>query len=525
MSIRALFEDCAGSSISEQQPSTSERVTNHYPYESLYGLTTWVQKNGKKQKIKRDHWFECRILGVKTRKSVYDESFDEDETLRLNICGPLGKGTEEWKDCIEHTRIREKTSNQPIYGGSHNVNDEDWSDAIKSRLVGNTDLQADTPGCNISERNNDAVISSGEKLSIAQLARIRCKVCDSLYDEELALLCDDCNNMIHVYCCCYPLPTSFDIEKDPFRCQYCFVPENVGEELVDIRTTKDKPGLEFFSSSQKKWVAFEMRKHKSLLTDSNLTLALSRCFFSQRIYFQDKKQEHYTVRTFFFPNGTYIGIKQILGYFDAKALQRLEEDADRLLVSMEKSSEYPNSFDHNESLQRVKLFFGYKYTYGKGRVGQGSKLSNSEVAPLHVSKLITHLKNTLTNLKWAPEHFIDQVVCNFYVRHGSALGIHKDDVALFHRPICSIRLFSSSVLSFNCKGLGMQETPGYFGIKQPPGTFTLMEGFAANCMTHCIRGKDITEKSVSLIFRKVRKAAVQKMLADGDGTRFITAIV
>ena len=200
MSTRVLFENCAGSSISEQ-PSTSERGKNHYPCESLYGLTTWVQKNGKRQKVKRDHWFECRVLGVKTRKSVYDESFDDDETLRLNICGPLGKGTEEWKDCIEHTRVREKIANKPTFAG----------------------MQRDPASCNNSGNNAGASISSGGKLSVAQLARIRCKVCDSLYDEELALLCDDCNNMVHVYCCCYPLPADFDIEKDSFHCQYCFI--------------------------------------------------------------------------------------------------------------------------------------------------------------------------------------------------------------------------------------------------------------------------------------------------------------
>lgn len=49
---------------------------------------------------------------------------------------------------------------------------------------------------------------------------------------------------------------------------------------------------------------------------------------------------------------------------------------------------------------------------------------------------------------------INQIVVNVYLSKGSSLGVHKDSKKLFKRPIASLRLFSDSVLSFGCTGLG-----------------------------------------------------------------------
>ena len=131
-----------------------------------------------------------------------------------------------------------------------------------------------------------------------------------------------------------------------------------------------------------------------------------------------------------------------------------------------------------------------------------------DVAPSLVGKIKQEISS---GLKLVPVDFINQAVLNYYMKAGSSLGVHQDDKHLFHRPIISLRLFSDSVLSFNCKGMGMQETPSFFPIEQKVGTITLMEGLASDCMLHCIRSRDINKKSLSIIFRRVTDVAMAEM--------------
>merc|ERR1711871_15037 len=168
------------------------------------------------------------------------------------------------------------------------------------------------------------------------------------------------------------------------------------------------------------------------------------------------------------------------------------------------------SVDQNIHRKRLKVFLGYRYAYGATKTV--SRLFN-DVDALDSVPLVDRLRDVISNeLHLVPSpDFINQSVMNFYMDRNSCLGVHQDEKKLFRRPIISIRLFSSSILSFGCKGMGMQETPSYIPIHQGVGTITVMEGFAANNMVHCIRAKDITAKSLSIIFRRVTDEAVQDM--------------
>ena len=90
------------------------------------------------------------------------------------------------------------------------------------------------------------------------------------------------------------------------------------------------------------------------------------------------------------------------------------------------------------------------------------------------------LKRMCSRLPDISKAFFNQAVCNIYQRPGSSLGVHRDEISLFSRPIFSLRLLSNSRLSFNNTGLGMMQTANHFSIPLPRGAFLRMEGLAAN---------------------------------------------
>ena len=110
----------------------------------------------------------------------------------------------------------------------------------------------------------------------------------------------------------------------------------------------------------------------------------------------------------------------------------------------------------------------------------------------------------------SPREFVEQVVINVYHDQGSGLGVHQDPKELFNRPIYSIRLFSDSVLSFGCRGLGMVLRKQ--AIPLPRGAITVMEGYAANKAKHCVRPSDTHSKSASLLLRSIHAGAKQDLL-------------
>jgi hypothetical protein len=105
---------------------------------------------------------------------------------------------------------------------------------------------------------------------------------------------------------------------------------------------------------------------------------------------------------------------------------------------------------------------------------------------------------------------IDQVVVNLYADAGGALGVHVDSKVLFKRPICSLRLFSDSLLSFGVHGIASQETDHFVGIKLRRGTLTVMEGIAADRFNHAIQAKHVSGPTASVLFRQVNADKVRK---------------
>lgn len=108
-------------------------------------------------------------------------------------------------------------------------------------------------------------------------------------------------------------------------------------------------------------------------------------------------------------------------------------------------------------------------------------------------------------------------VVNVYLNAYAGLGPHQDSKRFFQRPIASLRLFANSILSFGGKKLTMDYP--MFEIPLERGVITIMEvrvsaerqwttllraiyvpmlwlvmqGYAADMHTHCIRPDDTKE--------------------------------
>lgn len=166
-------------------------------------------------------------------------------------------------------------------------------------------------------------------------------------------------------------------------------------------------------------------------------------------------------------NGTEFGIKQC-NVLNETELSQIESNVYDELHKVRTS----HTRDHEPHKSRTKLFFGYRYSYGKGT----TTLLYEDVDP--IPTWIHALINTLRKKKICGD--IDQVTINHYETTNASIGVHQDSIALFERPIYSLRLLSDSVLSFGCKGLGMKKTHEYVGIPLKRGIVTVMEGFAAD---------------------------------------------
>eukprot|EP01102_Stenamoeba_stenopodia_P010684 TRINITY_DN3246_c0_g1_i2.p2 TRINITY_DN3246_c0_g1~~TRINITY_DN3246_c0_g1_i2.p2 ORF type:complete len:769 (-),score=235.82 TRINITY_DN3246_c0_g1_i2:104-2410(-) len=197
-------------------------------------------------------------------------------------------------------------------------------------------------------------------------------------------------------------------------------------------------------------------------------------------------------------NGKPFGVTQYLNVFTEEELQYFEKCCD----SMEENEKYmmENTIDKTKDHSRTKYFVGYRYDYATRK--QPFLHDDVDKLDTPATNWMTELIQLLEKRGIVPQDFLNCAVLNVYHRAGAGLGVHMDSISLFHRPIFSVRFFSKSVLSFGCRGPGM--TDRKVAVPQPRGCITVLEGFAANCTTHCIRPADVRKKTASIILRKVK---------------------
>ncbi|XP_036408939.1 RNA demethylase ALKBH5-like [Megalops cyprinoides] len=202
------------------------------------------------------------------------------------------------------------------------------------------------------------------------------------------------------------------------------------------------------------------------------------------------------------------GIRQV-NIFSSDECSRIEAKIDEVVSKAEKGLYREHTVDR--APLRNKYFFGEGYTYGsqleKKGPGQERLYSKGEVdeIPNWVHELV--IKKLIAN-HIIPEDFVNSAVINDY-QPGGCIVSHVDPIHIFERPIVSVSFFSDSALCFGCKfqfkPIRVSEPVLYLPVRR--GSVTVLSGYAADGITHCIRPQDIKERRAVIILRKTKPDA------------------
>ncbi|MCJ8747708.1 hypothetical protein PDJAM_G00156460 [Pangasius djambal] len=195
--------------------------------------------------------------------------------------------------------------------------------------------------------------------------------------------------------------------------------------------------------------------------------------------------------------------------FTTEECARIEAKIDEVVAKGDRGLYREHTVDR--APLRNKYFFGEGYTYGaqleKRGPGQERLYSKGEVdeIPAWVHELVI---DPLVARGIIPEGFVNSAVINDY-QPGGCIVSHVDPIHIFERPIVSVSFFSDSALCFGCK---FQFKP--IRVSEPVlclpvlrGSVTLLSGYAADDITHCIRPQDIKQRRAVIILRKTRPNA------------------
>jgi len=151
---------------------------------------------------------------------------------------------------------------------------------------------------------------------------------------------------------------------------------------------------------------------------------------------------------------------------------------------------------------RSKYFFGHGYTYGRGMRGKEELRPPGSVADVP-QWMYWFLVKPLEDAGVVPPCWVDSVVMNDY-RQGSSIVAHVDPPRLFARPIVTLSFFQPARLVFGASFDPQRTTPPAYVQELSRGSVLLLDGYAANCVTHGIRPEDLQgTRRVSLILRHV----------------------
>lgn len=102
------------------------------------------------------------------------------------------------------------------------------------------------------------------------------------------------------------------------------------------------------------------------------------------------------------------------------------------------------------------------------------------------------------------ENFINSAVINDY-QPGGCIVSHIDPLHIFDRPIISVSFLSDSALSFGCKFRfkPIRVSEPIVSIPVSRGCVTILKGYAADQITHCVRPEDTRARRAVIILRRV----------------------
>ncbi|XP_066929908.1 RNA demethylase ALKBH5-like [Clytia hemisphaerica] len=199
------------------------------------------------------------------------------------------------------------------------------------------------------------------------------------------------------------------------------------------------------------------------------------------------------------------GIKQIRNFFDDSMCHKIEKKIDQIaekaLCGLYKQKTY------DRAPLRNKYFFGEGYTYGKQMEHKGPGQERLHVKgdvdeiPKWIQK---HIVQKVYEEKLVPDGWINSAVVNEYFPGGCIVS-HIDPIHIFDRPIISISFNSKSYLSFGVKFSfnPIRTSEPTLALPLDRGTLTMISGYAADNVTHCIRPQDVVERRCVIILRRV----------------------
>ena len=146
-------------------------------------------------------------------------------------------------------------------------------------------------------------------------------------------------------------------------------------------------------------------------------------------------------------NGQYFGVTQYLHAFDDDELEMTEKAITELIDRERASGDAPHVHVGLNG-GRIKVFFGYRYTYDS--VTAPKLIADAPPIPSWVHSTLGNRAKIIGAID--KNVVIDNAVVNLYARSKARLSVHMDPSALFKRPIVSARFFGDGVLSFGAKG-------------------------------------------------------------------------
>ncbi|GLH15683.1 Putative alkylated DNA repair protein alkB-like protein 5 [Gryllus bimaculatus] len=191
--------------------------------------------------------------------------------------------------------------------------------------------------------------------------------------------------------------------------------------------------------------------------------------------------------------------------FDSEECDAIERKIDEV-VKLADQGKYKQCTVDRAPL-RSKYFFGEGYTYGSQLSKRGPGMERlypeGEVDPIPewVHQLVIR---PLVKAGIVPEGFINSAVINDY-QPGGCIVSHIDPIHIFDRPIVSASFMSDSALSFGCKFTfkPIRVSKPILCLPLSRGCVTVLSGFAADEITHCVRPEDTVARRAVILLRRV----------------------
>lgn len=167
--------------------------------------------------------------------------------------------------------------------------------------------------------------------------------------------------------------------------------------------------------------------------------------------------------------------------------------------------------------RRTKYFFGSGYTYGYGMRGREELLPYDAVDPIPLW-IHQHIIRHFIERGFVKPGWVNAIAINDYQEGGSIVA-HVDPPHLFDRPIFTATFFSPGKLVFGASFDPQRSQPPVYEQLLPRGAVLILDGYAANEVTHGMRPEDMLGcRRVSIVLRHTLENApiqgVPLMLSD-----------